>query len=320
MRVDLKFSGKDLVLPSGEAIDAVWSNGDPLDFYDKDERIEDGLYEIEISPTPIESFTRYVKRIGHKRVTPNAHIAPRSFGPDKRLIKLDSIRTDKGVSPSRQSYLHSPRWTGHKRGIQIPDHAFARLKAYAAINNKHTLTMKVTRANKAPWMRTAIDEIGVTENTSKTAHNPRILQYYQDIQQGGIKDDDIPWCSTFVSWVMKQSGYSYADVPRLVANPMGSLNWNGYGRGVKIPTFGCIATKKRKTKSGKELGHVTFIVGQSQDGVTLYGLGGNQGNMVQVTPFPKSVFNHFCLPKDYYSNNDYLPIYTGTHSGTVSET
>ena len=64
---------------------------------------------------------------------------------------------------------------------------------------------------------------------------------------------------------------------------------------------------------------MTFIVGQSYKGDTLYGLGGNQGNKVQVTPFPKSVFTDFQLPSNYDNRLDYLPQYKGEDSGPVSE-
>ena len=310
MRYDIKFSGHAIILPSGEAIDAEWSDGALFD------QVRDGLYALEISPNIIEQAAGHIISFGRNIIKPNAHITPVKSTIDNRLIQMVPIGEGRTAAAGQVSYIHSPRWRGHKRGIQIPDYAFTRLKAFADLAHKTRLILKIERGNLAPWMKTAWGELGVTENKSETEHNPRILQYYREIGQSGIKNDQkTPWCGTFVAWVMTQNGHSFANVPALKINPLGAKNWAGFGRSISEPTYGCIAIKKRTGG-----GHVTFIVGQSYKGDTLYGLGGNQGDKVQVTPFPKSVFTDFQLPSNYDNRLDYLPHYKGKDSGSVSET
>ncbi len=313
MQVDLKFYGNAIFLPSGETIDAQWSDGDLFG------RVRDGLYALEIAPNILEQAASHIIRTGRRLIRPNAHIAPVKSGIDNRVIQMIPIGQGRTAAAGQVSYLHSPRWTGHKRGIEISDYAFRRLKAFANLHHKTTLILKIERANLAPWMKTAWGELGVTENKSETEHNPRILQYYREIGYSGIKNDETPWCSTFVAWVMRKSGYSYVNVPTLLDNPAGALNWSDFGKAINLPTYGCIAIKSRKTRNRRNAGHVTFIVGQSYRGDILYGLGGNQGDGVQVSPFAKSVFTHFQLPTNYDNRLDFLPLYKGEDSGPVSE-
>lgn len=55
-----------------------------------------------------------------------------------------------------------------------------------------------------PWLVIARREEGVLENTSNTEHNPRIIEYHSTT--GKFQNDETPWCSSFVNWVITQAG------------------------------------------------------------------------------------------------------------------
>ena len=57
----------------------------------------------------------------------------------------------------------------------------------------------------APWMAIAIAELGVHVDSLPGQHNARILEYHQTTTLRAT-DDETPWCSSFVNWVLTQSG------------------------------------------------------------------------------------------------------------------
>ena len=57
----------------------------------------------------------------------------------------------------------------------------------------------------APWYNIAQAEMGVKEILGASKNNQRILDYHATTTLGA-KTDEVPWCSSFVNWVMKQAG------------------------------------------------------------------------------------------------------------------
>ncbi len=153
-----------------------------------------------------------------------------------------------------------------------------------------------TNDGKAPWMKIAKGELGVKEIFG-SKHNKRILEYHK--VSGGFSTDEVPWCASFVNWVMKQAGYT------TVSAPARAKSWENFGKKITTPIYGSIGVKSRKGG-----GHVAFIVGKSEDGKYYYMLGGNQHDEVNITKYKKSVWNTFVVPKDYDIKAKSLPIYT----------
>jgi uncharacterized protein (TIGR02594 family) len=125
------------------------------------------------------------------------------------------------------------------------------------------------------WYAIAWGERGVKEVVGPGS-NPRIIEY-QRAAKWSPDNDDIPWCSTFVNWVMREAG-----VPRTeLANARSWLDW-----GVKLnaPRRGCVVVLKRGTSPTS--GHVAFYVGDAGDRIRL--LGGNQDNQVKISNYRKS--------------------------------
>ncbi len=133
----------------------------------------------------------------------------------------------------------------------------------------------------APWYDVALAELGITEISEANKHNKRIIEYHSTTTLGA-KTDEIPWCSSFVNWVMAQSGIKGTD------NAL-AKSWATWGLEVKIPFKGAVTVIKRKNKnSDKSTGsstgyHVGFYQSATSGIITL--LGGNQSNKVKSSGF-----------------------------------
>ena len=174
-------------------------------------------------------------------------------------------------------------------------------------------------ANKAPWMKVAHSLKGTKENPAKGLSNKVIVDWWSELRYGGIKEDDTAWCSGFIALVMKRTdpSFSHKTSALLSQNPAYSLNWVDYGTAKARPTFGTIGFWENSPNSrGEVTGHVTLIVGTNISRDTLYCLGGNQGNEVNISSYPIARFlgkGGFRNPPSYDDSHDWLPIYTGPH-------
>ncbi|WP_076418017.1 TIGR02594 family protein [Colwellia sp. UCD-KL20] len=169
------------------------------------------------------------------------------------------------------------------------------------------LKMPVTYAT---WMKTAINELGESEVSGEKNANPRILAYFKASKFWGSDDSggQNAWCASFVAWVLKQNNIEP------VKNAFRAKEWIDFGKKIDKPLYGAIGIKSR---SGG--GHVAFVVGQSADGNSLFMLGGNQNNSVNVTKYKKEVWTDFVVPADFDESCETLPIYTQKSSIAGSE-
>ena len=155
--------------------------------------------------------------------------------------------------------------------------------AIDGIFGKQTRTA-IERLNVPNWVKTALKEVGVMEIHGKK-HNDRVLEYH--LVSGGFSEDEVPWCASFINWVMLQHGY------KTVKYPARAKSWLQFGKSSTIPIVGAIAIKSRH--SG---GHVCFVVGQNMQG-DIYCLGGNQNDEVNIKLYKKDVFIDFRVPNNY---------------------
>jgi uncharacterized protein (TIGR02594 family) len=140
--------------------------------------------------------------------------------------------------------------------------------------------IKFIEQAKQYWMIEAFFEMGVSEDTSQKKHNAKIIEYHSTTENS--KSDETPWCSSFVNWVMKNSGIEGT-------NSSWALTWLKWQNGerVKEPLFGSIAVFKRYNADGKfKGGHVGFVVGINSKRTHVAVLGGNQNNKVQIKYYP----------------------------------
>lgn len=128
-------------------------------------------------------------------------------------------------------------------------------------------------------MARARNELGQSE-VPGAKHNPRIVEYHQ-LTKLRAKDDETPWCSSFVNWCLYKSGYN-------ITESAAARSWAAYGIPCK-PHPGCIVVLTRKGG-----GHVGFYV--KETGAYVYLLGGNQSNAVNIAAFSKARILEYRLP------------------------
>lgn len=137
-----------------------------------------------------------------------------------------------------------------------------------------------------PWLNTALleEELGV-EEIRGPEHNPRILAYH-DSTRLDASEDEVPWCSSFVNWAIKECGMLLDGTDSARAR-----SWLAWGVQLQIPPVGAICILKRggPGQPGPTVlhakGHVGFFVGKNKSKVEL--LGGNQSNKVCTKLYPE---------------------------------
>ena len=131
--------------------------------------------------------------------------------------------------------------------------------------------------------------IGTKEIVGKK-HNPKVVKWFAEVGHSWVSDDETPWCAAFVGAMLKQGGYRFS----------GRLNARSYAdtpsnTRVKISEAqpGDIVVFERGNNGWS--GHVALFVEQTDKSIKC--LGGNQGNAVSETWYPKSKLIGVFRPK-----------------------
>jgi uncharacterized protein (TIGR02594 family) len=128
-------------------------------------------------------------------------------------------------------------------------------------------------------LTTAYAELGQKE--IRGGENPRIIEYHA-ATTGKFDEDEVPWCASFVCWVLKQCGYNHTRSALAASYKV----W-----GTKVPTLrealpGDVIVWRRGTDSnGKPLHHVHFLAEKYTGGLYYKAVGGNQGDAVTVANY-----------------------------------
>lgn len=196
-----------------------------------------------------------------------------------------------------------------RTGIQANSTFFYAARSMAGGKPLEGLVLCVRYA--APWMRTALAEVGTKEVPGMTA-NKQILEYFNAAGFSGTDDSGKKnaWCACFVSWVMKQNGYTPPPEHAYRAK-----EWGKWGRKISAPVYGAIGIKSRKGG-----GHVAFVIGKSGDGKALFMLGGNQDDRVNIARYDRSAWETFVVPDTFDNATESLPVYTQPAEISGSET
>lgn len=139
--------------------------------------------------------------------------------------------------------------------------------------------MRAHNARMEPrWLKYARTLIG-TREIPGPRHSPAIMGWIKKLGARAlginVKDDETPWCGTFMAHVMDENGI----VPPPIA--VRASAWGKWGRELIGPRPGCVLVF---TRAGG--GHVGLYVGERSDAYRV--LGGNQSNMVNETWIAKS--------------------------------
>lgn len=130
------------------------------------------------------------------------------------------------------------------------------------------------------WYEIARREIGVKELRG-IADNPRIVTYHASTTLRAT-DDEVPWCSSYVNWVMKTAGYPYT-------KSAAAKSWLNYGTKIDAPVQGCLVVLTRMGGN-----HVGFYDGTTNGLIRI--LGGNQDDAVNIKGFYPYRVLAFVLP------------------------
>ena len=125
------------------------------------------------------------------------------------------------------------------------------------------------------WYEIALGEIGQSE-IAGDEDNPRIVEYSKTVFDYG-QHDEVPWCSSFVSWCLLKAGYksTHSALAR---------SWLNYGDAISKPMKGDICIFRRGSESW--MAHVGFFDRIVGDKYKI--LGGNQHNRVCMESYPAS--------------------------------
>lgn len=120
-------------------------------------------------------------------------------------------------------------------------------------------------------------EVGTVEWAEGS--NPKVVAYFKNSGNAGIKDDETAWCAAFVGAMLKRAGMKGTGL--LTARSY--LKW-GMEVDRKDAREGDIVIFKRGNSSWQ--GHVAFFV--KDNGGTITVLGGNQANAVNRRAYSAS--------------------------------
>lgn len=109
-----------------------------------------------------------------------------------------------------------------------------------------------------------------------TENNPVIMGWARDLGVDWYQGDETAWCSLFINWLCWK-----LDIER--SGAMDARSWLKVGKEVQTPELGDLVVFWRESPDSWK-GHVAIWNGE--DSHKIYCLGGNQGNMVQVSPYP----------------------------------
>ena len=137
------------------------------------------------------------------------------------------------------------------------------------------------------WMAIAEAEVGVRENAAAGQHNKRIIEFHKSTTLRAT-EDEVPWCSSFVNWVMVESG-------RSGTKSAAAKSWLNWGADLDTARLGAVTVIKKKTAgadkaTGSSSGfHVGFYVSATKTHLRL--LGGNQSDSVKYSNFQLSKYD-----------------------------
>jgi uncharacterized protein (TIGR02594 family) len=128
----------------------------------------------------------------------------------------------------------------------------------------------------AGWMDIARGEMGQSE-IAGSRDNARIVQYH-DTTTLHAKDDETPWCSSFVNWTLEKAGYKGTDSAAAIS----WAQWGDKVNGLGSAREGDVVVLHQKGAPASS-NHVGFFVRGANGQVTL--LGGNQSNQVKESTY-----------------------------------
>lgn len=146
-------------------------------------------------------------------------------------------------------------------------------------------------------LKIAFGELGQKEISGPT-HNERILEY-QEMTGLNFGNDEVAWCSIFANWVALQ-----ANLP--MSNKPNARSWLDVGHKTNWPQPGDIVVFWRENINSWK-GHVGFFLGYTKSNKSIYCLGGNQNDEVNIQTYPLDKIIEFRSLTDNQQDNLTIP-------------
>lgn len=108
-------------------------------------------------------------------------------------------------------------------------------------------------------------------------HNPEILAMFAEIGYDYIKDDETAWCSASLNYFCKKLGYERSGA-------LDARSWLKLPVMVLKPSLGDIVVFWRESQTSWK-GHVGLFINWDENNIWV--LGGNQGNMINISAYPR---------------------------------
>ncbi len=201
--------------------------------------------------------------------------------PGVRLWAIEVIGTYSGVpvpDDAKEEVVRQPLSLLFS-GIDEPKSRLTREETTAILE-------AATEAGTIAWVTIALAELGVTEIPGGDYNNPRILDYHRSTSLQA-RDDETPWNSSFVNWVMAQAGYE-------PLNSAAARRWLEWGESTPDPVPGAIAVFSRPPHPTS--GHVGFYLSEDIAAGTVTIISGNSDNSVQIDAYPVERLIDYRLP------------------------
>lgn len=129
------------------------------------------------------------------------------------------------------------------------------------------------------YLENVLGWVGTREVKGKVA-NPDIVMFANHTSLKATSDE-IPWCSSFANYIVNVSGDKGT-------GSAAARSWLSWGRKLIEPTPGCIVVLDRHDANNPDAAHVTFYVCDDVDPNKIQCIGGNQGDSVKMSVYPKS--------------------------------
>ena len=151
-------------------------------------------------------------------------------------------------------------------------------KTRVALGLSHPVPDSVPLHPLKSWIDIAEAEVKkeIRQDPAPGKHHPSIMEYHK-ATKWPANDDETPWCSAFVNWVIRQSG-------RKSDGGADAKSWLTWGVAVTLPERGDIVVIKKTVPTSGAGYHVGFFISLSSTHIRI--LGGNQGDMVRESNFP----------------------------------
>ena len=122
----------------------------------------------------------------------------------------------------------------------------------------------------------ALSQYGIKEVPGEE-NNPEIMKYFTEIGQTWVQSESTAWCSAFINWCAKKSGFEYS-------GKLNARSWLDVGAEVHSINVADLVVLWRISPTDWR-GHVGIPI--RDDGTHIWILGGNQSNMVKTSAYPK---------------------------------